>query len=50
VVYGSDYPYRTGAETVKGLTEYGFSARDLAAIGRDNSVRLIPRLANPRSV
>jgi predicted TIM-barrel fold metal-dependent hydrolase len=44
VVYGSDYPYRTGAETIKGLMAYGFSARDLAAIGRGNAVRLMPRL------
>jgi len=50
IVYGSDYPYRTGATTVKGLTEYGFSERDMKAIGRDNAVRLIPRLSNPQSV
>ena len=48
--YGSDYPYRTGADTVKGLTEFGFSAADLQAIGRNNAVRLMPRLANPQSV
>jgi 6-methylsalicylate decarboxylase len=47
VVYGSDYPYRTGAETMKGLADYGFSARDLAAIGRENAVRLMPRLSSP---
>jgi 6-methylsalicylate decarboxylase len=50
ILYGSDYPYRTGPDTVKGLTAYGFSKADLKAIGRDNALKLIPRLANPRSV
>ncbi len=45
IVYGSDYPYRTGQNTVKGLLAYGFSQRDMNAIGRDNAVRLMPRLA-----
>jgi predicted TIM-barrel fold metal-dependent hydrolase len=44
VLFGSDYPYRTGADHVKGLTEYRFSAADMRAIGRDNAARLIPRL------
>jgi 6-methylsalicylate decarboxylase len=44
VVFGTDFPYRTGAEHVKGLTDYGFSAKDLQAIDRDNAVRLLPRL------
>jgi len=46
ILYGSDYPYRTGPNTVKGLLEYGFSQADLKAIGRDNAVRLMPRLAS----
>jgi len=50
IVYGSDYPYRTGPNTVKGLVEYGFKERDLKAIGRDNALRLMPRLAHPQSV
>ena len=50
ILYGSDYPYRTGPDTVKGLLGYGFSRRDMNAIGRDNAVRLMPRLANPQSV
>jgi predicted TIM-barrel fold metal-dependent hydrolase len=44
VVFGTDFPYRTGAEHVKGLTDYGFSAKDLQAIDRDNALRLLPRL------
>jgi predicted TIM-barrel fold metal-dependent hydrolase len=43
ILFGSDYPYRTGADNVKGLAEYGFSASDLQAIGRDNALRLLPR-------
>ena len=50
ILYGSDYPYRLGPDTVKGLVDYGFSAADMKAIGRDNAVRLVPRLSNPLSV
>lgn len=44
ILFGSDYPYRTGADDVQGLVDYGFSASDLRAIGRDNALRLLPRL------
>jgi 6-methylsalicylate decarboxylase len=43
VVFGSDFPFRTSPEQVKGLAAY-FSAADLKAIERDNAVRLLPRL------
>ena len=43
VLFGSDYPYRTGEDNVKGLVDYGFSGADLRAIGRDNAARLMPR-------
>ena len=43
VLFGSDYPYRTGEDNVKGLYEYGFSASDLKAIERGNALRLLPR-------
>lgn len=43
ILFGSDYPYRTGEDHVKGLTEFGFSAADLRAIGRENALRLLPR-------
>ena len=43
ILFGSDYPYRTGADNVKGLAEYGFSGAELRAIGRDNALRLLPR-------
>jgi predicted TIM-barrel fold metal-dependent hydrolase len=44
ILFGSDYPYRTGEDHVKGLLDYGFAAADLRAIDRENAVRLIPRL------
>ena len=46
IVFGSDYPYRTGIDHVKGLAEHGFSAADLRAIERDNALRLLPRWRN----
>jgi 6-methylsalicylate decarboxylase len=45
ILLGSDYPYRTGFDNVKGINEYGFSASELNAIQRGNAMRLIPRLA-----
>ena len=45
ILLGSDYPYRTGEDNVKGLVDYGFSSADLRAIERGNALRLIPRLA-----
>ncbi|MGH6691632.1 MAG: amidohydrolase family protein [Gammaproteobacteria bacterium] len=44
IVFGTDYPYRTAADHVKGLTEFGFGASDLMAIDRDNALRLLPHL------
>jgi predicted TIM-barrel fold metal-dependent hydrolase len=43
IVYGTDYPYRTSEDHVKGLATI-FSADDLRAIDRDNAVRLMPQL------
>ncbi len=43
IVYGTDYPYRTGADHTLGVSA-NFSGGDLAAIDRGNAVRLIPRL------
>jgi predicted TIM-barrel fold metal-dependent hydrolase len=43
IVYGTDYPYRTGADHTGGVTRT-FSGADLAAIDRENALRLIPRL------
>jgi predicted TIM-barrel fold metal-dependent hydrolase len=43
IVFGTDYPYRTGAEHVKGLAA-NFNAGELKAIDRDNALRILPRL------
>jgi predicted TIM-barrel fold metal-dependent hydrolase len=44
VVYGTDYPYRTAEDHVKGLAAV-FGPEDLKAIDRENAVRLMPQLA-----
>ncbi len=44
VMYGTDYPFRTGAEVNAGIADWGFSAPDLRAIERDNALRLLPRI------
>jgi 6-methylsalicylate decarboxylase len=43
IVFGTDFPFRTTAEHVKGLRESGvFNAHELQAIERDNALRLLP--------
>jgi predicted TIM-barrel fold metal-dependent hydrolase len=44
ILYGTDYPFRTGAEETDGLSAQNFPAKDLLAIERDNALRLLPRL------
>ena len=43
IVFGTDCPYRTGLDHVKGLSAR-FSGADLMAIERDNALRILPRL------
>jgi predicted TIM-barrel fold metal-dependent hydrolase len=46
IVFGTDYPFRTSAEHVKGLQECGvFSAQDLRLIDRGNAATFLPRYA-----
>lgn len=45
ILLGSDYPYRTGTDTVKGVETYGFLGAELRAVERGNAMRLMPRLA-----
>lgn len=48
VLFGSDYPHAgepTMLAAVRGLAELGLKANDLAAIQRDNALRLFPRLS-----
>jgi predicted TIM-barrel fold metal-dependent hydrolase len=44
VLFGTDYPYRTGAEVIEGLVAQRFGAKELRAIDRDNAMRLLPQL------
>lgn len=43
VLYGTDLPFRTSADHVKGLAAF-FKPDDLKAVDRDNALRLLPRL------
>jgi predicted TIM-barrel fold metal-dependent hydrolase len=44
ILYGTDFPFRDGAEENAGLGSHGFSAADLRAINRENALRLLPGL------
>jgi len=44
VLYGTDFPFRDGAEINAGIKDYGFTAADIAAIERENALKLLPRL------
>jgi 6-methylsalicylate decarboxylase len=46
ILFGTDFPFRTAADHVKGLTECGFTAAELTAIHRGNAVRLMSQLAS----
>jgi predicted TIM-barrel fold metal-dependent hydrolase len=47
IVFGTDYPYRTSIDHVKGLREAGvFTDEQLASIERGNALKLLPRLAS----
>ena len=41
IVFGTDYPYRTGIEHVNGLSKI-FGSADLRAIERENALRILP--------
>lgn len=43
LLFGTDFPYRTAAEHVRGLAACGFSETELRAIDRGNANRLMPR-------
>lgn len=43
VMFGTDFPFRPGAEVVDGLAQYGFAAAELQAVERGNALRLMPR-------
>lgn len=44
VLYGTDFPFRPGAEVTAGIADYGFNAADLQSIERGAALKLLPRL------
>ena len=42
ILFGTDYPYRTGADHVRGLAEI-FRPDQLKKIDRDNALRILPQ-------
>src|SRR5215468_4661812 len=44
VMYGTDYPFRDGAEVNAGIQAWGFEANDLVAIEHGNAQKLLPRV------
>ena len=45
IVFGTDFPYRTGIEHVKGLRDAGvFTEAEIMDIERGNALKLLPRL------
>ncbi len=44
VLYGTDYPYRDGAEVNGGIANWKFSADDLRAIENETARKLLPNL------
>jgi predicted TIM-barrel fold metal-dependent hydrolase len=43
LLFGTDFPFRSAEDHVKGLQECGFSPSDLRAIDCENAQRLLPR-------
>jgi predicted TIM-barrel fold metal-dependent hydrolase len=44
LLYGTDYPFRDGAEVNAGIAAYGFSGADINAIERGNALKLLPSI------
>ena len=44
VLLGTDYPFGSTAETIRGLEKFGLNAGDMKGVLRGNAERLIPRL------
>lgn len=42
ILYGTDFPFRTGRSQSDGLDTCGVTGGEMAAIGRDNALRLMP--------
>jgi 6-methylsalicylate decarboxylase len=45
ILFGTDFPFRTASDHIKGLGDCGFHTDELADIYRGNALRLMPKLA-----
>ena len=44
ILFGTDYPYRTSADHVRGVTEFFVDETDRRKVARENALALMPRL------
>ena len=44
MLYGTDFPYRDGAEVNGGIAGWNFTAADLSAINNVTAMKLMPNL------
>ncbi|MGP8121048.1 MAG: amidohydrolase family protein [Xanthobacteraceae bacterium] len=44
ILFGTDFPFRSGLDNVNGLSGCGFTPAELRLISRDNALALLPRL------
>ena len=44
MLYGTDFPFRDGAEVNQGIAAWKFSAAELRAIDNETARKLMPRL------
>jgi predicted TIM-barrel fold metal-dependent hydrolase len=44
VLFGTDFPFRDGAEEIGGLSAFRFNPEELRAIERENALKLLPNL------
>ena len=44
VLFGTDYPFRPGAEVTEGIADYGFDLATLQSIERETALKLLPQI------
>ena len=44
VLYGTDFPFRNGAEVNGGIAAYGFGVNDVRSIEHEAALKLMPQL------
>jgi predicted TIM-barrel fold metal-dependent hydrolase len=43
IMFGTDFPFRTAADHAKALVDFGFKPKELAAVDRENALKLLPK-------